>query len=122
MKKHIYGIWEEPGVFNLVMNNVSTSEDIEKILEKGVRKVLAMLPSQLKKYKPYIIVFILGHSKKQYFDGSMIMRIQESDISTHFKGHTLTKAVESGLKRLAKKVKNLKGGHFLGNSYFPARN
>lgn len=119
MKKRIYKSWNEPGMFELTTSNVPAFLEVHGILEKGIRKIITMLPRQIKKLKPYIQIFILGHTKRHYFDGSIILNIHGQFLTSHFKGRTLINAVENGLKKLGKEVKNLKGRHFIGDSDFP---
>lgn len=95
-------------------------QSIDK-LSKWVEKLHRHLP-HMDTDLPFLHIYMRKHATKDFFDGSLFLRLPHEVLNTHFKGHFIDGALHDGFRKLFRRVRNYKGKHFVGDSEYPRKN
>lgn len=107
-------------IYQLELKNCVLSKSSYGYIDKQLKKVGRYLPNFVKDL-PLIHIYILGHTTKGYFDGSMVLHLPKQALNAHFKSASVDNAIKFGFKKLRRELRNYKGRHFVGDSEYPSR-
>lgn len=98
-------------IYNISAKNCHLSKLTKENIEKNIINLSKYL-SNFTEDLPLFFLLIRWHRKKDYYDGSIILRIPKKPLFATFKGDSIYESVQLGFERIRRELEEYKGLHF----------
>ncbi|OGH42235.1 MAG: hypothetical protein A3H79_03800 [Candidatus Levybacteria bacterium RIFCSPLOWO2_02_FULL_36_8b] len=108
-------------IYAVTAKRCEISKENLEMLEKHLNKLCKFLPFSSSDISLSSLV-INWHKKKNYYDGSITLKLPKKLLYASFIGNSIEEAIQLGLDRIQKEVKTYRGFHMQNDSEYFDRN